>query len=153
MLAAPGVSLVATHADLWNQDKQVNTEVIWAVQYSNDLILNGGDTGVGNRAHLYYGMEYDIQPGMIRDIANGRPFKRFVPTAYLRNLWAAGRDNDQRYESLYKHVWISNDNRTSGNGIPKWKQIHVDKGAKKADGTVVTTADIGKNRFAIGDTA
>ena len=29
-----------------------------------------------------------------------------------------------------------------GNGIPKWKQIHVDKGAKKANGQVVTAADI-----------
>lgn len=153
VLATPGRSMVATHAALWNQDAQVNTEVIWAVMYSNDLILNGGDTGVGNRGHLYFGMEYDVQAGMIRDIANGRPFKRFVPTAYLRNLWQANRTNDQRYESLYKHAWICNDNRTSGNGIPKWKQIHVDKGAKKVDGSLVTTADIGKNRFALGDTA
>jgi len=153
VLTAPGVALVANHADLWNQDKQINSEVIWAVQYSNDLILNGGDTGVGNRGHLYFGMEYDTQPGMIRDIANGRPFKRFRPTNYLINLWAANRDNDQRYESTYKHVWISNDNRTSGNGIPKWKQIHVDKGAKKRDGSLVTAADIGKARYLIGDTA
>jgi len=152
-LTAPGVALVANHADLWNQDRQLNSEVIWAVMYSNDLILNGGDTGVGNRGHLYFGMEYDIQPGMIRDIANGRPFKRFVPTAYLRGLWAAGRDDDQRYETTYKHVWICNDNRTSGNSIPKWKQIHVDKGAKKRNGALVTTADIGTNRFALGDTA
>ena len=152
-LTAPGVALVADHATLWNQDRQVNSEVIWAVMYANDLILNGGETGVGNRGHLYFGMEYDIQPGMIRDIANGRPFKRFRPTDYLLGLWAANRDNDARYEQTYKHVWISNDNRTSGNSIPKWKQIHVDQGAKKADGTTVTAADIGKNRFAIGDTA
>jgi starch-binding outer membrane protein, SusD/RagB family len=115
--------------------------------------LNGGDTGVGNRAHLYFGMEYDIQPGMIRDIANGRPFKRFRPTDYMIGQFAANRDNDQRYEDNYKHVWICNDNRTSGNSIPLWKQIHVDKGAKKADGTLVTAADIGKRRFELGDTA
>jgi hypothetical protein len=153
VLNTPGRALVANHAALWNQDNQVNSEIIWAVQYSNDLILNGGDTGVGNRGHLYFGMEYDIQPGMIRDIGNGRPFKRFVPTAYLRNLWQAGRADDQRYETLYKHAWICNDNRTSGNSIPKWKQIHVDKGAKKANGALVTAADIGTNRFALGDTA
>ena len=79
-------------------------------------------------------MEYDIQPGMIRDIANGRPFKRFRPTEHMIDQWAAARPNDQRYEDTYKHVWYCNDNRTSGNGIPKWKQVHVDKGAKKADG-------------------
>ncbi len=146
-------ALVPSHKVLWDQDKQVNSEVIWAVQYSTDLILNGGDTGTGNRGHLYFGMEYDVQAGMIRDIANGRPFKRFRPTDYMVNVWAAARVNDQRYEDTYKHVWYCNDNRTSGNGIPKWKQIHVDKGAKKADGTLVTSADIGKARFALGDTA
>ena len=113
-------ALVPTHQDLWNQDKQINSEVIWAVQYSTDLILN---TGVGNRGHLYFGMEYDIQPGMVRDIANGRPFKRFRPTDHLIDLWAESRENDQRYEDTYKHVWYSNDTRTSGNGIPLWKQV------------------------------
>jgi len=153
VIADYGFSLVASHKVLWDQDKQLNTEVIWAIQYSTDLILNGGDTGVGNRGHLYFGMEYDIQPGMIRDIANGRPFKRFRPTDYMIDQWAVGRPNDQRYEDTYKHVWICNDNRTSGNGIPKWKQIHVDMGAKKANGAVVTAADIGTPRFALGDTA
>jgi starch-binding outer membrane protein, SusD/RagB family len=90
---------------------------------------------------------------MIRDIANGRPFKRFRPTDHMIDVWAAARENDQRYEDTYKHVWYCNDNRTSGNGIPLWKQVHVDKGAKKADGSLVTAADIGKRRFEIGDTA
>ena len=153
VIADYNFALVASHKVLWDQDKQLNSEVIWAIQYSTDLILNGGDTGVGNRGHLYFGSEYDVQPGMIRDIANGRPFKRFRPTDYLNNLWAAARVDDQRYEDTYKHVWYCNDNRTSGNGIPKWKQIHVDKGAKKADGSLVTAADIGKPRFALGDTA
>jgi hypothetical protein len=148
-----GFALVASHKDLWDQDNQLNSEVIWAIQYSTDIILNGGNDGVGNRGHLYFGMEYDIQPGMIRDIANGRPFKRFRPTNYMIDIFAAERPNDQRYEDTYKHVWYSNDNRTAGNGIPKWKQVHVDKGAKKANGATVTAADIGTNRFEVGDTA
>lgn len=153
VIADYGFSLVPTHKELWDQSKQLNKEVIWAIQYSTDLILNGGDTGVGNRGHLYFGSEYDIQPGMIRDIANGRPFKRFRPTNYMVGVWAAARVNDQRYEDTYKHVFYCNDNRTSGNGIPKWKQVHVDKGAKKLGGALVTAADIGKPRFALGDTA
>ena len=159
VIADYGFALVPTHKDLWNQDKQVNSEVIWAVQYSTDLILNGGTGNLvgynpaipnaGNRGHLYFGSEYDIQPGMIRDIANGRPFKRFRPTDHLNDLWAASRANDQRYEDTYKHVYYSNNSLN----IPTWKQVHVDKGAKKADGTLVTAADIGKKRFAVGDTA
>jgi hypothetical protein len=69
------------------------------------------------------------------------------------DVWAAARANDQRYEDTYKHVWYSNDTRSSGNGIPLWKQVHVDKQAKKADGSIVTAADIGKRRFEVGDTA
>lgn len=153
VIADYGFALVATHKDLWDQDNQLNTEIIWAVQYSTNQILNGGDSGVGNRGHLYFGSEYDVQAGMIRDIANGRPFKRFRPTDYMIDQWAAGRANDQRYEDTYKHVYYSNDNRTSGNGIPLWKQINVDKGAKKADGSLVTTGDIGTRKFEVGDTA
>jgi hypothetical protein len=111
------------------------------------------NTGVGNRGHLYFGMEYDVQPGMIRDIENGRPFKRFRPTDHMIDVWASARENDQRYEDNYKHVYYCNDNRTSGNGIPLWKQVHIDKGAKKADGSLVTAADLGKRRFEVGDTA
>jgi hypothetical protein len=143
-------ALVPSHKDLWNQDNQVNSEVIWAVQYAVDLILN---SGVGNRAHLYFGSEYDVQPGMIRDIANGRPFKRFRPTDHMIDVWADARENDQRYEDTYKHVYYSNDTRSSGNGIPLWKQVHVDKGARKANGSLVTSADLGTRRFEVGDTA
>jgi len=143
-------ALVPSHKELWNQDNQLNSEIIWAVQYSTDVILN---SGVGNRAHLYFGSEYDVQPGMIRDIANGRPFKRFRPTDHMIDVWADARENDQRYEDTYKHVYYCNDTRTSGNGIPLWKQVHVDKGAKKADGSLVTAADVGKRRFEVGDTA
>jgi starch-binding outer membrane protein, SusD/RagB family len=156
-------ALVPSHKDLWNQDNQLNSEVIWAIQYSTDLILNGsGDlpgyanpniATAGNRGHLYFGMEYDVQPGMIRDIANGRPFKRFRLTDHMLDEWEKARPNDQRYEDNYKHVWYCNDTRTSGNGIPLWKQVHVDKGAKKANGDLVTAADIGKRRFEVGDTA
>lgn len=153
VIADYNFALVDSHKTLWDQDKQINSEVIWAVQYSTDLILNGGDTGVGNRGHLYFGMEYDIQPGMIRDIANGRPFKRFRPTDHMIDVWAAARTNDQRYDDTYKSVFYCNDNRTAGNGIPLWKQVHVDKGAKKKDGSLVTASDIGKKRFEVGDTA
>lgn len=149
-----GFELLASHKDLWDQDNQLNSEVIWAVQYSTDLILNGGNSSVGNRGHLYFIMEYDVQPGMIRDIENGRPFKRFRPTDYMLDMWEQARANgDARYDDTYKHVFYSNDTRSSGNGIPLWKQIHVDMAAKKADGSVVTAADIGKRRFEVGDTA
>lgn len=149
VIADYNFSLVPSYTDLWDQDKQINSEVIWAVQYSTDLILNGGDSGVGNRGHLYFLMEYDIRPGMVRDIAGGRPFKRFRPTDHMVDVWGAARDIDRRYDETYKHAYISN----NPNNIDKWAQVHVDNGAKKADGTTVVAGDIGKNRWAVGDTA
>lgn len=141
--------LVATPASLWNQGNQKNSEVIFSVQYSQDALLNGGE---GNRGHLYFLMQYD-DTGMKRDIVNGRPFKRFRPTDYLLNLWGATRDIDRRYQDTYKHAWICNITPADNNTIPKWAQVNVDAGAKKADGSLVTAADIGKDKYAEGDTA
>lgn len=128
---------------LFNQDNQRNSEVVFAIQYSTDAILNGSE---GNRGHLYFLMEYDIQPGMIRDIANGRPFKRFRPTNYLLNVYAANRDNDLRYDHTYKHVYISNNPLN----IPKWTAADVTAGAKNRDGSIAVA---GQNKYAVGDTA
>jgi starch-binding outer membrane protein, SusD/RagB family len=149
VIADYNFKLVPTPAGVWNQGNQKNSEVIFAVQYSQDAILNGGE---GNRGHLYFLMQYD-DTGMKRDITNGRPFKRFRPTDYLLDLWGANRDNDKRYEDTYKHAWICNITPADVNSIPKWAQVNVDAGARKRDGTLVTAADIGKDKYAEGDTA
>lgn len=142
--------LVSNHATLWNQDLTRNREVIFAVQNAVSPILNGGEgtPGEGNRGHLYFLMEYDIRPGMIRDIANGRPFKRFRPTNYLYNLWAAGRDKDNRYDQTYKHVYISNNG--AANAALNWTAANVAAGAKNRNGSL---AVVGQRKFAVGDTA
>lgn len=147
--------LVASHNELWDQSKQKNKEIIFAVQNSTDVLLNSGGDGVapgeGNRGHLYFLMQYDNQPGMVRDIANGRPFKRFRPTTYLLDLWAASRDIDNRYDQTYKHVWFVNGNNTS---FP-WTTAYLNAGAKKANGQPVTQADVDNKvqRLVMGDTA
>jgi starch-binding outer membrane protein, SusD/RagB family len=148
-------SLVANHATLWDQSKQKNSEIIFAVQNSTDILLNSGGDGVapgeGNRGHLYFLMQYDNQPGMVRDIANGRPFKRFRPTAYLLDLWGSSRDIDNRYDQTYKQAWISNGNNAAKD-FP-WTQAYIDAGAKKKDGTPVIPSDLGTARLTTGDTA
>lgn len=146
VIADYGFALLSSFDQLWDQDNQRNSEVIWAVQYSNDIILNGGTNGVGNRGHLYFLMEYDILPGMQRDIENGRPFKRFRLTDYMLDVWGANRENDSRYDLSYKHVWYSN----KASSIPRWTQANVDAGAVNADGT---PAVVGQPKFTVGDTA
>jgi hypothetical protein len=143
VIANTSYSLVSSATSLWNQDNQKNSEIIFAVQYSVDPILNGGE---GNRGHLYFLMEYDIRPGMIRDIANGRPFKRFRPTNYLLNLWEASRNIDNRYDQTYKHAWISNNSAN----IPSWTAAEVALGAKNRDGSPGVA---GQKKYVVGDTA
>lgn len=128
---------------LWDMDNERNSEIIFTVQYHTDPILNGGE---GNRGHLYFLMEYDIRPGMVRDIANGRPFKRFRLTQYMIDVWGQDRDIDSRYDLTYKHAWISNN---AGN-IPTWTAENVAAGAKNADGS---PAVAGEPKWALGDTA
>lgn len=136
-------ALQPTMEDLWDQDNQINSEIIFAVQYSPDLILNGSE---GNRGHLYFLMEYDVRPGMIRDIENGRPFKRFRLTQYMLDVWGKDRDIDARYDQTYKHAWISNNPLS----IPSWTAENVAAGAKNADGT---PAVAGQPKYQVGDTA
>ncbi|GAA4402105.1 RagB/SusD family nutrient uptake outer membrane protein [Nibrella viscosa] len=85
---------------------EINDEVIFATQYTSDPLTNG----VGNRTHLYFGMEYDTQAGMQRDVLNGRPFKRFMPTTYMLNTVfdPAMRSVDSRYKKTFKDTWLSN---------------------------------------------
>lgn len=90
---------------------EINDEVIFAVQYTSDPLTNGG----GNNLHLFYGMQYDVQAGMIRDILNGRPFKRLRPTKYCLETVFGERTNDSRYKKTFKDTWICNNPGTFTN--------------------------------------
>lgn len=107
-----GFKLLDDFAAIHDENNQTNSEVVWAVQYTTDQITNatnaGGEGGGGNNLHLYFGMQYDTEPGMQRDVFYGRPFKRLRPTAYLLNTIFADRVNDSRYEKSFRHVWKCN---------------------------------------------
>ena len=103
-----GFALLSDFASVFDQANQLNSEVIFAVQYTNDPLTNGVAENHGNRLHLYFGMQYDTEPGMRRDVINGRPFKRTKPTPYLLNTVFADRVNDTRYNKTFKTVWLSN---------------------------------------------
>jgi hypothetical protein len=109
-----GFTLLPNYADLWKMANLKNKEVVYAVNYSvnlsvndsRDAILNplGHSRGSSN-AHLLFSMKYDDQPGMLRDIVNGRPFNRYMPTRFLLDLYSA---NDARYEGSFQTVWYAN---------------------------------------------
>jgi hypothetical protein len=110
-------SLLPRFADVFAFSNEKNAEVIWSVQFTNDPLT----TGNGNQGHLFFLMEYDVLPGMLRDIANGRPFKRFRPTTFFLSLF--DRTKDSRYQSQFTRVWYSNNATTipkDASGAPKF---------------------------------
>lgn len=111
--------LVPRFADLWNMNNLKNSEVIWACNYTTDLTLSDlrntttnpdGHPRGGNNGHLLYGMTYERTAvgaiGMQRDILNGRPFARYMPTSHLLDLY--NENIDSRYNGTFKTVWICN---------------------------------------------
>ncbi|MBC9794985.1 RagB/SusD family nutrient uptake outer membrane protein [Sinomicrobium weinanense] len=100
-----GFSLLRDYGDLWDIENQENQEIIFSVINSKTQVDDGTDES-GHRAHLFFLMEYDVLPGMKRDVKNGRPWKRFKPTDFLLSLW--DRDKDTRYDKGFTHVWYTN---------------------------------------------
>ena len=103
--------LVTPWVEIWNQDNELNEEVVWSVQYTSAPFSNDG----GSRGHLYFLAEYDKILGMERDILNGRPWKRFQPTPYFLSLY--NTEIDRRYEEGFKVVWLANNEETLPDGI------------------------------------
>ena len=133
--------LLATEKLNWDFGNEVNSEVVWAIQYTADPITNGAagvvsqsNVGYGNKLHLYFGFPYDQEPGMLRDIPGDRPFKRFRPTTWLLNLWGNPASTpDQRYQDLFRVAWVANNPNNAG--------------YKLGDGTVINP------KYTLGDTA
>jgi hypothetical protein len=99
-----GFKLLDDFASVFDENNQVNDEVVFAVQYTSDPLTNGS----GNSLHLYFGMQYDVQAGMVRDTYWGRPFKRLRPTSYCLNTVFGERVNDSRYKKTFRDTWLSN---------------------------------------------
>lgn len=97
-------ALVSDYEELFQLGNDENSEALFSVQFSYDLLTAGG---FGNRWHLYYLMEYDTQPGMSRVLAVGRPWKRLRPTDYTYNIAFADRVNDARYDKSFKKVFYA----------------------------------------------
>jgi hypothetical protein len=94
--------LVKPYSNLWDIDNENNSEFIWTVQFTEDPLFNGE----GNSGHLYFIFDYTFHPAMVRDIENGRPYQRFLPTNYLFGLY--DRDKDARWEGSFKTTWLAN---------------------------------------------
>src|SRR5881396_783127 len=82
-------ALLPRFKDVFDFANERNQEVVWSIQFTTDPLT----TGAGNSGHLYFLAQYDVWPGMTRDVANGRPFTRFRPTWYLLGLFDRTKDS------------------------------------------------------------
>ncbi|MDR1201434.1 MAG: RagB/SusD family nutrient uptake outer membrane protein [Tannerellaceae bacterium] len=135
--------LQSNFSDLWDINNQGNSEVIFAVQFTKNPLFNDS----GNTEHLFWLSWYEDQPGMSRDIANGRPYRRHVATKKtMDDLF--DRLHDSRFYKSFKWVYYAN----NANTLPRWTELSF-------DGTVYFTPDPSKGqvdgelRFQLGDTA
>jgi hypothetical protein len=92
-------------------------EFIFTVQFSYDLThYDGGDQY--NYLHLVYLGQYDnavVGVGIARDLNNGRPFRRLMPTQYELSLWSnrwfgtpgASDILDTRFDGSFQTVWLA----------------------------------------------
>jgi len=106
--------------DMSNSEGSTNSECIWYVNYTSDLLLdqeldNEAQERGGNNLHLMYCTKYDNQPGMSRDVLNGRPFNRYMPTRYLMELY--DQENDQRWNGTFKYLWFMNTPSNTGSYV------------------------------------
>ncbi|MVM31552.1 RagB/SusD family nutrient uptake outer membrane protein [Spirosoma sp. HMF4905] len=113
VIANYGFKLLPDFASVFAQGAgEISSEVIWSVQYTSDPLTNiNSDNTVnsnGNNLHLLFGMQYDVQAGMQRDIVYDRPFKRLKPTTYLLETVFKDRVNDSRYKKTFRDTWLCN---------------------------------------------
>jgi hypothetical protein len=111
-----GYTLQPKFADLWNMGNLKSKEIIWAVDYSTVLTYNDlttttypyGHPRGSNSGHLLFLMVYDqaLSSVLIRDIPNGRPFNRYMPTLSLLKLF--DETSDSRYDGSFQTVWRVN---------------------------------------------
>jgi starch-binding outer membrane protein, SusD/RagB family len=111
-----GLILQPRFVDLWNMGNLKSKEIIWAVDYSTVLTFNdlatatfpNGHPRGSNSAHLLHLMVYDqaLSSVLIRDIPNGRPFNRYMPTIAFLKLF--DETNDARYQGSFQTLWRVN---------------------------------------------
>jgi len=102
VIANGGYKLVTDFSQLFAQPLTQNTENMFACQYSTSVVTGGF---ASNTSCFQFTAGYELN-GMIRDLANGRPFGHFRLTDWMMNLY--NKTADSRWEKTFKSVWFCN---------------------------------------------
>jgi len=128
-------------------ESEQNNEIIWSIQYSSDMLLNGD----GNQSHLHFRPWYEtFNDGLDRALGHGygRPWIRFRPTPWMLENFRP-LDVDSRFEKSFQIVWLYNTDRN----IPAGAEVGdtaiwiTDKTAAEFDTAAVRARLPGVNLF------
>ncbi len=153
-------ALLDNWSDIWSIDNIRNSEVIWAINYSNDPVFTKaqlrdveGDiyntAGLiqregGHNGHVMWEIRYEnMSWGLIRDLENGRGFQRWGPTKFFIDLY--DEEIDERFFGSFKNTWLAN----SEAALPKWRPFIFVNGERLE----VEREKWAEPMFGIGDTA
>lgn len=115
-------ALLDSFAEVFEQGNEVNDEIIFSVQYSDNQAVNGA----GNDAHSQFGQGVDQLTGMDRSSTYNRQQPHYVPTRFLSSLYDP--DMDSRYDVTFLRIFyatVNQDNVSVGDTVlyfPRWDQ-------------------------------
>lgn len=123
-----GFQLFDKYAEVWdmaNSEGATNSEVIWYVNYSSDLLLNKDISDEdysanstlyanancfysdgGNNLHLMFCYRYDLLKAGVAIDLNGIGYQRYATSRHLLELY--NEDIDQRYNGTFREVIYNN---------------------------------------------
>ncbi|PPL01671.1 Starch-binding associating with outer membrane [Parapedobacter indicus] len=129
--------LLDTFGEVFQQGNEENNEILFAVQYSVNTVLNGD----GNDAHSLFGQGVDGLIGMDRSSTYNRQQATYVPTRYLSSLYDT--DMDTRYDITFLRIFYATVDKGDvkvGDTVlyfPKWDQPWTVERMAAADYLVV----------------
>lgn len=149
-IANYGAELLDDYAEVHEEGNEYNSEILFSSNRNGDAtytnigaFISGDDQFLQNRSNFYYRcFYYQDVPGVIRDVQNGRPWIRMMPTQYLLHTVFADKTNDTRYHKSFQSVWYANDEES----LPQWSQADADAG-------YIDASLVGTNKIGVGDTA
>jgi hypothetical protein len=119
-----GVDLLANYADVHRGGNEYNAETLFQINWNDNTTYNNytafGGPNYQNRSNFFFVCFYhDNTPGLVRDVANSRPWVRYKPTPWLLNTAFADKINDSRYDKSFQTVWYVNSTTTKNpKGLP-----------------------------------
>ncbi len=179
-----GFELYDKYKQVWlmdnNASANVNTENIWAVNYSNteyaitnidpdefeNLTSNSGDKKFseregGNDGHMMFGMRwfavYTASGVMVKDdgvdgcyTEPTRPFCRYMPTKFMIDLY--DETVDQRWAGTFNNIFYSNKTEDNGDGVA-WPEYETEEELGNGEWEDIDASLVGTQVLEYGDTA